>query len=108
MEDWELYEELVRDIYQVLGKVDGIKIECWGRSCEVRGRSGVCHQIDVLISHNDGKFLTAIECKHWNRRKVAKDAVWTLSGIVDDTNIKKGILVSKSGFTSHAEKVAES
>ena len=34
---WEDYEELVKDIYQALGRANGVTIECWGRSCKVEG-----------------------------------------------------------------------
>ena len=27
---WQDYEELVKDIYQVLGQADGVTVECWG------------------------------------------------------------------------------
>ena len=107
--NWQLYEELVKDIYQVLGKSSGVTIECWGPSCRVSGKSGAAHQIDILTSHSDGihTYKTAIECKFWNK-KVPKDAVMKLSEILSDTNIEKGVLVSKSGFTSDAKKIAES
>ena len=108
--EWQSYEELVKDIYQALGKAAGVIIECWGPSCKVQGKSGVCHQIDVLTSHSDGihTYRTAIECKDWNTEKVSKDPVMKLSEILDDANIEKGVLVSKAGFTPDAEKMAES
>ncbi len=107
--NWQSYEELVKDIYQELGKAAGVNIECWGPSCKVQGKSGECHQIDVLASHDDGihTYRTAIECKYWNK-KVSKRPVLELSGILDDANIGKGVLVSKSGFTQGAKNVAES
>ena len=107
--DWQSYEELVKDIYQELGKAAGVKIECWGRSCKVKGKSGVSHQIDVLTSHSDGihTYKTVIDCKYWNK-KVPKEYVANLSLILDDANIEKGILVSKLGFTPNVKKLAES
>ena len=106
---WQAYEELVKDIYQQLGKLAGVRIECWGSSCKVRGKSGVYHNVDVLTSHSDGihTYKSAIECKHWNK-KVSKDPVAKLSVILDDTNIEKGVLVSKVGFTSDAKELAKS
>ena len=73
------------------------------------GKSGVNHQIDVLTSHSDGihTYKTAIECKCWDR-KVPKDDVMKLSEIISDTDIEKGVLVSKSGFTPDARRIAES
>ena len=107
--DWQSYEELVKDIYQELGKAAGVKIECWGPSCKVKGKSDACHQVDVLTSHSDGihTYKTAIDCKYWNE-KVSKDPVFKLSGILDDANIEKGVLVSKLGFTPDAIKIAKS
>ncbi|MCE2452145.1 MAG: restriction endonuclease [Nitrospinae bacterium] len=105
--DWQSYEELVKDIYQELGKATGVKIECWGRSCKVQGKSGVYHQVDVLTSHDDGihTYKTAIDCKYW-KRKVPKDYVATLSLILDDANIEKGVLVSKCGFSTSVKRLA--
>ena len=106
--NWEGYEELVKDIYQELGKATGVTIECWGRSCRVQGKSGEFHQIDVLTSHNDGlhTYRTAIECKYW-KEKVSKGQVLEHAGKIDDANLEKGILVSKRGFTSSAVAVAK-
>ena len=42
--------------------------------------------------------LTAIECKYWNR-KVNKDVVMKLSKIMEDSDIARGIIVCKAGFT---------
>ena len=105
---WQDYEELAKDIYQELGKAIGVTIECWGRSCKVRGKSGEYHQIDVLASHDDGihTYRTAIECKYWNKR-ISKGQVLELAGKIDDANIEKGILVSKCGFTPSAVAIAK-
>ena len=105
--NWQSYEELVKDIYQQLGKSAGVKIECWGSACKVEGKSGARHQIDVLASHCDGihTYRTAIECKYWDT-KIDKEAVAKLSVILDDTGIEKGVLVSLRGFTKDAAHVA--
>ena len=105
---WQDYEELVKDIYQELGKAACVTIECWGRSCRVRGKSGEYHQIDVLASHDDGihTYRTAIECKYWNKR-ISKGQVLELAGKIDDANIEKGILVSKCGFIPSAVSLAK-
>ena len=105
--NWQSYEETVKDIYEKLGE-SNIEILGWGPDCKVRGRSGVPHQIDVLTSHSDGihSYRTAIECKYWSK-KVSKDAVAKLLGIIEDARIEKGIIVSKSGFTPHAVTFAK-
>ena len=60
--DWKSYEELVKNIYEQLGRASGVKILGHGSSCKFKGKSGVEHQIDVLTSHNDGihDYLTDI------------------------------------------------
>lgn len=100
---WEEYEDITKQIYETLGKNTGVKIECHGRKCKVKGKSGVIHQIDVLTSHSDGvhNYKTAIECKHWDK-KINKDIIMKLLNIIDDANINKGILVSTKGFTKSA------
>ena len=106
--NWQSYEELVRDIYEQIGKSAGVKIECWGPTCKVKGKSGSYHQVDVLTSHSDGIHIykTAIECKHWNE-KVDKDPIAKLAVILEDAGIEKGIVVSQFGFTAGARKLAE-
>ena len=106
--NWESYEDMVKYIYEQLGKLDGVKILCSGSDCKVMGKSGVNHQIDVLTSHSAGphSYKTAIECKYW-KVKVQKDTITKLSEILEDAKIEKGIVVSKSGFTQDAVKFAE-
>ena len=106
--NWKSYEDLVRYIYAHLGKLDGVEILCSGANCRVTGKSSVDHQIDVLTSHSAGphSYRTAIECKYW-KDKVHKDVVAKLSEILEDAQIEKGVVVSKSGFTQDAVKFAE-
>ena len=106
---WQHYEELVKDIYQALGRASGVVIECWGNACRVEAPTGVFHQIDVLTSHTDGlhQYRTAIECKNWNK-KVGLPIVRDFAQIVDDARLSKGIVVSKMGFTGPAKTYAES
>lgn len=98
--DWKDYEEITKYIYETLGKEAGVKIECHGKDCKVKGKSGVEHQIDVLTSHSDGIHIykTAIECKYW-KDSVNKDIVMKVSEIIEDAGINKGVIVSKQGFT---------
>ena len=105
---WQDYEELVKDIYQVLGRANGVTIECWGSSCKVEGPPGIFHQIDVLTSHSDGlhQYRTAVSCKNWNS-KVGLPIVRDFAQIVQDAKLSKGIIVSKMGFTSPARTLAE-
>lgn len=98
--NWKIYESITKYIYQTLGQRSGIKIDGYGKNCKIRGKSGVKHQIDVLTLQPDG-ITTAIECKYWNK-KVTKDTVMKLFGIIHDTTVDKGIIVSKSGYTKDA------
>ena len=106
--DWETYEEITKNIYETLGKETSVKIVGHGRIFKVTGKSGVEHQIDVLTSHSDGihDYLTAIECKHWNK-KINKDIVMKVERIVEECNFNKGIIVTKKGFTPDGEKYAK-
>lgn len=105
---WQDYEELVKDIYQALGRANGVTIECWGSSCKVEGPPGVFHQIDVLTIHSDGvhQYRTAVSCKNWNS-KVGLPIVRDFAQIVQDAKLSKGIIVSKMGFTGPAKTLAE-
>lgn len=105
---WETYEETVKNIYEVLGARNGVKIECYGNSCKCTGKSGLKHQIDVLTVHTDGihNYKTSIECKYWEE-KINKDIVMKVLEICGDCNLHKGVIVSKMGFTPDAIKFAE-
>ena len=97
--NWQTYEEVVKKVYEALGKDKGVSIECYGNSCKVTGKSTVEHQVDVLTSHSDGihQYKTAIECKYWNEN-VNKDIIMKVKAIVDDANLHKGVIVSKLGL----------
>lgn len=106
--DWKTYESITKYIYETLGKQSGVKIIGYGNSCNVTGKSGVSHQIDVLTTHSDGihSYKTAIECKYW-KDKVNKDPVMKLYDTIEDTGIDKGIIVSKNGFTQDGVEFAK-
>lgn len=106
--DWKSYESLTKYIYETLRKDYNINIEGYGNNCRIKGISGVIHQIDVLTSEVDGihTYRTAIECKYW-KNKVNKDTVMKLLSIINDTDIQRGIIISKNGFTADAQKFAE-
>jgi len=106
---WQDYEEIVKVIYENIGRIQGAKIECWGASCRRIGVSGTPFQIDVLTSHTDGlhTYYTAIECKHW-KSKVDKDPVIKLAEAVRDCKLNQGVVISKEGFTDDAVTWAKS
>jgi len=106
--DWKYYEEITKYIYELLGRESGVKIEGYGYTCKVKGKSGVYHQIDVLTSHSDGihSYQTAIECKYWEE-KINKDVIMKVAAIIEDTNIHKGVVVSKRGYTKDGVSFAK-
>ncbi|WP_298148779.1 restriction endonuclease [Flavobacterium sp.] len=106
--DWKIYESITKYIYETLGRQSGVTIKGYGKNCVLVGKSGVSHQIDVLTSHSDGihNFETAIECKFW-KQKVDKDVVMKLAAIMEDADISKGIIVSRSGFTKDGQDYAK-
>lgn len=101
--DWRGYEEITRYIYETLGQEYGIKIVGYGDGFKIKGMSGVDHQIDILTEQSNGKcfYRTVIECKYW-KKKINKDIIMKLSSIMEDSEIEKGIIVSKEGFTRDA------
>jgi len=106
--DWKIYESLTKYIYETLRKDYKINIEGHGQNCKIKGNSGVIHQIDVLTSEFDGShtYKTAIECKYW-KKKVNKDTVMKLLSVINDSDIQRGVIVSRNGFTRDAQKFAE-
>lgn len=106
--DWKEYEAITQYIYGALGAQDGVKVKGYGRTCKVKGKSGVEHQVDVLIEQSEGEkqFLTAIECK-FAKMKIKKDIVMKLSKIMEDSGISNGIIVCKAGFTKDTKTFAD-
>ncbi len=106
--EWETYEQLTAAIYEALGKKRGVTIDCYGRQCKVTGKSGIQHQIDVLVRHSNGlqDLRTAIECKYWSQ-KVGKEVVAALDSYVRDAGVDKGVIVSRLGFTQPAIQLAQ-
>lgn len=70
----------------------------------VRGR----HDVDVVVRGNRAgmEFLWIVECKRW-KTNVSKNAVATLSSIVQDLGADRGILMSEKGFQSGAVAFAK-
>ena len=106
--EWETYEQLTAAIYKALGKRHGVTIDCYGRQCKVTGKSGIQHQIDVLVRHSNGlqDLRTAIECKYWSK-KIGKEVVAAFDSCIRDTGIEKGVMVSRLGFTQPAIQLAQ-
>ena len=106
--DWKDQEFITKYIYETLENHNGIKIEGWCNNCKIEGKSGIKHQIDILAVHytNLHVIKTAIECKYLNK-KVTKDTVMKINTFLQDCEIHKGIIVSKTGFTRDAIQLAQ-
>lgn len=81
---------------------DNTKID-W--NVKVKGKSGVEHQIDILLTTEEK--LTLIECKN-HKRPIGYDVVAKMDSILNDIYNSKGIIYSMTGFTSEAKKYAYS
>ena len=105
---YEAYEAKTAALYQAMGEGSGITIEGFGASCRRQGKSGSWYQIDVLTKQSNGlqTIRTAIECKYW-KKNVTRTVVSNLITLLEDTNIEKGVVVSKEGFTSGAIALAK-
>lgn len=98
------FEKFVDSLERMLNRDDSIHVE---KDAHIRTPQGNVRQIDVLLTHTTGrhKFLTVIKCKDW-KRPVDIKAVDEFSAKIKAVNADKGILVSRSGFTSGLIKEA--
>jgi len=73
------------------------------------GKSGQSHEIDISfeVTHAAVTMLVFVECKCYSRR-VGVDDLLEFSARLDDVEAHKGIVVSKSGFSSGALEIARS
>ncbi len=98
--DWKDLQEKTAKIFKDLGCKT--KVDEYIKGAKTR------HKIDVWAIFDFGgiKYKIDIECKYWNRR-VKKEQVSTLIGILADIGAEKGIIVSKKGFQKGAHRLAE-
>lgn len=102
------YEKLTQEIYQgLLSKEPG------GGTVEhnqnVRGRSGVEHQIDVLWRFKKAgvdHLVCVVECKNY-LSNITLEKVRSLFGVLHDIGNCQGIMVTKTGFQSGAAAFAK-
>ena len=99
MPAWKDYQEAVADNFRRLGLMTETDVRLEG----ARGR----HDIDVVVrgTRVGIEFLWVIECKLWNRN-VSKQAVATLSTVVQDIGADRGILLTNKGFQAGASMLA--
>lgn len=101
------YEQLTQSIYQAILQNDygeNIQVE---HNVEVKGKSGVAHQIDVLWSFKLGnvKHTVLIECKNY-ASNLTLEKVRNFFGVLHDIGNVQGIIVTKTGFQSGAAEYA--
>jgi hypothetical protein len=99
---WKVFEGLITEIARKTAPNAIVK-----EDVRRRGKSGVPRQLDVLIEGNLGlaRVIIAVECKDHRRRICAGD-VEKFAGTVQDVSATGGIMISASGFSSGAQKIA--
>ena len=102
--EWEIFEELIKKIYEISLSDYTIEIE---HDTKLKGKSGASHQIDVFVQI----FMPLItikeivECKYWNS-KVKKSQVTVLDSIKDEVNANRATIISRKGFQKGAIQYA--
>lgn len=103
------YETLTQGFFQAILDQDAVRNVRVERNVKLAGQSGTQHQIDVYWSFEVGaiRYQTIVQCKDWNSR-VKQEQVLAFSAVLEDIpGQPRGIMVSKHGFQSGAEKVAK-
>jgi len=99
------YELLTMNVYvELLKKYPEAKIELRKK---ILGKSNTSREIDVYAEIPLGfhTYKTAIECKNYNDT-IGIETVDAFLGKLQDIEVDKGILVTKSGYTGPAKKSA--
>lgn len=103
------YELFTRHIYEVLVNGSSIRPTYVKHNVKLKGLSDLEHQIDVYFEYEDdlGKKRCVIECKNYSSL-VPLGKVRDFFGVIHDLgNDVVGIMVSKEGFQSGAQKYAK-
>lgn len=96
-EKGHLFEDVVEKYFELLG----YRVE---KNVKIRGLSGAVHEIDVLLSKDGEKGV--VEAKNYNK-PIPKEWVMKASSVAKDVGATQVFVVSASGFTPDATKVAE-
>ncbi|MDX3579361.1 MULTISPECIES: restriction endonuclease [Streptomyces] len=98
--EWQEYQQEVSSFLSELGFNTRIDETIEG----ARGR----HDIDVVarLSIAGVDILWLVECKAWQRR-IPKERILTLQGIVDDIGADRGLVFSESGFQAGAIRATQ-
>ncbi len=92
----------LEDLVEYYLKLMGMK---YRRNVRVRGLSGALHEIDFLVFLNN-QSKEVIEVKNLEK-PVSKDVIMKVAEIVEDIGAYRGVVVSASGFTLGAIKMAK-
>ena len=99
MPEWSQYQDEVAGLFRLLA----LEAET---NQQVDGARSV-HNVDVVVRsrHAGLEVLWLVECKHWKTR-IAKEKVFALRTIVDDTGADRGFIMAENGFQSGALEAA--
>ncbi|MEB3780580.1 MAG: restriction endonuclease [Desulfurococcales archaeon] len=92
----------LEDLVEQWALMNGFKVR---RNVRLRGRSGALHEIDVLLESNNK--LIVVEVKNMSS-KVPKEVIMKVFNVTEDIGGSGAIVVSSSGFTDSALKLAKS
>ncbi|MEM4501426.1 MAG: restriction endonuclease [Thermofilaceae archaeon] len=96
-EKGRLFEDVIEKYFQLLGFMIT-------RNARIQGFSGAVHEVDVLIEKNGVKGV--VEAKNYSR-PIPKEWIMKASSVAKDIGATDVYVVSASGFTDDAVKVAE-
>lgn len=95
------YEQLTQTVYQAILRREGIINVNVEHNVDVKGRSGVAHQVDVLWRFRQAglEHLVLIECKNY-ATPLTLEKVRNFFAVCHDIGNARGIMVTKTGFQS--------
>jgi Restriction endonuclease len=105
MSKGKAFEKFIDNLERLLNESSGTTVE---RNAYLQTKNGSRRQIDVLLTHRTDRhtFTTIIECKDW-KRKVDVKVIEEFASKIKAVDGDKGIIISKSGFTSGLIKESE-
>jgi len=97
------YEKFVARLMRRLAKQDLVDGPSLKHLAKLEGKSGQIYEIDISYTFTvaAAKYLTLVECKHWNK-PVGRNIVAAFSSVIDDIGAHKGIIVTTVGFQEGA------
>ena len=93
-----------RSLEEVVAKWAEARGFRYTRNARLYGRSGSLHEVDLLLETSEGRIV--VEVKNV-AAKVDKDAVMKAAFVASDIGARGAIVVSSSGFTQSASRVAK-